>query len=65
ITHTAPRSAIATLGFDIAEEEVPLIELFDSVFENVSFKRWYFGHFHTDRRLDDRTCAMFNYVETI
>lgn len=65
ITHTAPRAGIATLGFSVAEEEIPLVELLDSVYENVSFKRWYFGHFHTDRRIDGRLFAMYNYVDEI
>ncbi len=65
ITHTAPSNYAAALGFDISDDERPLAELLDFVLESVSFKRWYFGHFHTDRRLDDRVFAMYNYVEEL
>lgn len=65
ITHTAPRAGIAALGFDVADDEIPLTELLDYVLENVSFKRWYFGHWHTDRKIDERLFAIYNYVDEI
>lgn len=65
ITHSAPANYAAALGFDISEDERPLTELLDFVLENVSFDRWYFGHFHVDRRIDERAVAMYNYVESL
>ncbi len=63
ITHTAPSNFAAALGFDISDDEMPLTELLDWMLENITFRRWYFGHFHTDRRIDDSAFAMFNCVE--
>ena len=63
ITHTAPRTAIAALGYDVSEEETDLIGFFDEVLENVSFERWCFGHFHTDRTINGKLFALYNYVD--
>ena len=60
ITHTAPQTSIATLvlrGFCIKGnvlEEQPLTGFLEWVAEQVSYERWYFGHFHVDFELDTR-----------
>ena len=51
ITHTAPPSVAEVLGFSIAEEEYVLSSYLEELRRRVVFDQWFFGHFHTDKRL--------------
>ena len=68
ITHTAPQTSIATLvlrGFCIKGnvlEEQPLTGFLEWVAEQVSYERWYFGHFHEDWKIDECHTALYNKI---
>lgn len=63
ITHTAPSKAVnylcelhESVNVKCAKEERPLTDFLDDVCKRVSYKRWYFGHFHVDEVLDRDDC---------
>lgn len=63
ITHTAPTSVIfrLTQGMpDVHEKE--LAGFLEWVYYEVSFTKWFFGHFHIDRVLDDSMVSCYRQV---
>ena len=42
-----------------------LTGFFNELEEKLSYKRWYYGHFHRDRNLDDRHTVLFEQVVRI
>jgi len=59
ITHTAPRNIVHTLCKFPNEHDAELTGFLWWVSEEVSFKKWYFGHWHTDKKIDDRFTALW------
>jgi len=72
ITHTAPSesvyylSTIRRLGIknDVSEER-PLTAFLDDIQRRVSYRHWYFGHFHVDAELWRNQTAMLNTVREL
>ena len=60
VTHCAPRS-VQTLIADWYEND-PMVSFLDRVKSDLTFKHWYFGHYHLDREVDDRFTALYNHV---
>jgi len=58
ITHAAPETVMKQI-FGFHEGEKELNEFLQWVMDNVTYKRWYFGHLHMDAPLDNRLYAMF------
>ena len=58
ITHAAPLQVMRQI-FGELEGERELNVFLQWVLENVSYKRWYFGHMHMDTPLENRLYAMF------
>jgi hypothetical protein len=58
ITHAAPESVMARITGDY-EGERELNGFLQWVMDNVSYKRWYFGHLHMDVAMDNNLYAMF------
>lgn len=59
ISHCCPQT-IATLlskGYYKADK---LTDYFDEIKENTSYKKWFFGHYHTDRDIDEKHKAIYN-----
>ena len=42
-----------------------MTQYFNFIEHNVNFKHWYFGHYHLDRRFDDKHTCMYNFVEKL
>lgn len=69
ITHTAPSesvyylSTMRSLGIknDVIEE-LPLTTFLDDIQRHVTYKRWYFGHFHVDIEIWRNQTAVFNSI---
>jgi predicted phosphodiesterase len=61
ITHTAPNEIISKI-YNPREDSVT--NLLDHIKENLNFKRWYFGHLHQDKDLDNFH-ALFNIIKKI
>lgn len=60
LTHCAPRSVQSM----IAEwyENDPLVSFLERVRVDLQFKRWYFGHYHIDRQLNEQFVALYDKV---
>ncbi len=66
LTHTAPYSAIDRMGFEHDEADRRLTEFLEEVLQRVSFKEWYFGHFHCHDDIDDKLHGLyFKMVEIV
>ena len=72
ITHTAPSesiyylSAILNLGIkkDVIEEQ-PLNTFLDHIQQRVSYRYWYFGHFHVDVEMWRNQTAVFSSIREL
>ena len=58
ISHAAPEKVMKQV-FGDHEGEKELNDFLQWVMDNVTYKRWYFGHLHMDAPLDARLYAMF------
>ncbi len=60
ITHCAPKSVLQLLSPWF--EGDPLTAFLERVRWDLRFKQWFFGHYHLDRRVNDRFTAVYNCV---
>lgn len=60
ITHCAPE-AIQRKHFP-GYEENELTLFLQEVSQQLSYRHWYFGHYHTDRQIDERHTCLFDKV---
>lgn len=51
ITHTIPKSFLGYIGKTSYPEENHFLGFLDNVYRNVSFDRWFAGHYHIDKEL--------------
>ena len=66
LTHTAPRSIIPRLiGRYPDDHDAELTGFLDWIYHDVTFKKWYFGHFHEDVQINDQMIACFEQVHSI
>lgn len=63
ITHCAPQRVQNEL-FKWVNESDALTMFLDGVMSKLEYKHWYFGHYHTDRRIDHKHTAIYNVVES-
>ena len=40
-------------------------DMLEKLMNKITFDKWYFGHYHIDRDLDDKFCALFNHFELL
>lgn len=72
ITHTAPAETVSYLSTirsygiknDVADE-MPLTAFLEELRREVTYKRWYFGHFHVDAELWRNQTAMLSTVREL
>ena len=60
LTHTAPEEIIYLLGHTPDRHDAELTGFLEWVLKEVSFKKWYFGHWHTDARMVKGCRALYN-----
>lgn len=65
ITHTAPYEVAIDMNKDMYEDEEELHRFFQEIACNVSFKKWYFGHFHEDEEINDSYVCVYDEVHVI
>ena len=58
ITHTAPRRILDEMGFtlhhiDPGKFNDPTAQFLDSLYPQITFRKWYFGHMHVDVHADE------------
>ena len=59
VTHTAPREIIRRMGKYPDPHDLELTGFLEWIMYEVKFDQWFFGHWHTDRRIDDRFTALW------
>lgn len=63
ITHTAPTWVCSMLNqYKVDDPTCQYMDCFDKF---VKFKKWYFGHFHTSRAIDNEFIALYNEIVRI
>ncbi len=60
ITHCAPSSLQKIFGSNYQADI--LTDYLEEIKAKLSYKKWFFGHYHTDLEIDDKHCAMFERV---
>lgn len=66
LTHTAPASIIPRLiGTYPDTHDRELTGFLDWIYHDITFKRWYFGHFHEDRDINEKITACFRQIHTV
>lgn len=64
VTHTAPRRIIRSMGCYPDDHDMELTGFFDWLTDEISFEKWFFGHWHTDKQINNRFRALwFDVVE--
>lgn len=61
LTHAAPES-LMNLFFPDHAGELPLNLFLQEVMDRTAYRRWFFGHLHEDRTIDDRHRALYQDV---
>ena len=59
ITHCAANSIQREIA---SYEENILTDFFEELIDKGNYKKWFFGHYHIDRIIDDRHIAVFEKV---
>ena len=59
VTHTAPRHVIRMMGKFPDMHDMELTGFLEWVMCEVKFKRWFFGHWHYDKSIDQRFRAVW------
>lgn len=54
ISHTAPQSIIHWMGYVPDSHDQELTGFFAWIYHDISFKYWYFGHWHNDNIINDK-----------
>ena len=65
ITHTAPTEIIRRMGKLPDPHDAELTGYLEWVMYNVKFKKWFFGHWHDERIIDDKFRALLFDVEEV
>lgn len=60
ITHTASRNKMESLGY--IKENNQLNSFFNMLENNLTYKHWYFGHFHMDKDIDEKHTLIYNRI---
>jgi hypothetical protein len=57
ITHTAPSTIAKQISNEIIEDE--LSKYLQEIMMKIQFEKWYFGHYHVDRIIEDKYYALY------
>lgn len=58
ITHTAPGEIIRKMGMYPDRHDMELTGFLDWVMHEVEFEKWFFGHWHLDKEIDEKFRAV-------
>lgn len=61
ITHCTSSSLAAIIGHGLYEPDV-LTDFFQKINETVSYKKWFFGHYHIDRQINPENICLFEQI---
>lgn len=63
ITHTCPDHIVKDLRFYSSQRLLDEVNLhLEKIYAKVKFDKWYFGHFHQDRVINDKFRALYNEI---
>lgn len=65
ISHCAPQSVVNSIYTYHKEESNRLTLYFDELSKRLTFKKWYFGHYHNDKQIDDKFILLYDKIERI
>ncbi len=65
LTHTAPKSVVQKYFDDSGRYNDPTCAMLESIYERLTFKKWFFGHFHEDQKLNDKFSVCYNKFHTL
>lgn len=54
LTHTAPQSIIHWMGHFPLADDWELTGFLDWIYHDITYKQWYFGHWHDDKVINDK-----------
>lgn len=54
LTHTAPAFIVDELGLEFMEGEEELQRYLEELVQNISFEKWFCGHFHKDIIIEEK-----------
>ena len=57
VSHDGPISDLVLLGSGITAD--PLNKYFEELKQTVTYRKWFFGHHHEDRSINDRETAIY------
>ncbi len=63
ITHSCPERALlypAMIRVASYKQKCPEYPMLSYIEDNAKFKHWYYGHFHTDARMDEKFTVLYN-----
>ena len=59
LTHTCPVSVIRELGYENDEHDIELTSFLERLKDEIKYSRWYFGHWHMDKRINEKFRAVY------
>lgn len=63
ITHCAPNSIQRQVKMGYEENE--LTDFLENIKEKLSFKKWFFGHYHVDKQIEEKYVCLFETIMEI
>lgn len=63
VTHCAPTSTQQMIAPSYGTNR--LTNFFETIKERATYQAWYFGHYHTDRTVEERFFCLFNQIHQI
>ena len=61
VSHCAPQS-IANILYSSSIEPDKLTTFFDDLLKRLKFKHWFFGHYHEDRKVNDKFILLYDQI---
>lgn len=61
ISHCAPQSIVDKL-YNFPIEPDKLTKFLDKLSQRMKFKNWFFGHYHDDRKIDDKFIMLYDQI---
>ena len=58
VTHCAPTSIQQIINSSFETDK--LTNFFEILKEKATYKKWFFGHYHIDKTIEERFCCLFN-----
>ena len=62
LTHTAPSFIVGELGLEFMEGEEELQRYLEELAQNISFEKWFCGHFHEDMVIEEKYHVMMDEI---